>query len=90
LSSKSKGSVVSKLSEGHQKEVNENREYLTKLIEILLYLSRQGIPLRGHFEDKDSLNQGSYQVLKISKYFFEKLIANMTFLQEISKRLVIY
>jgi len=70
LSSKSKGSVVSKLSEGHQKEVNENREYLTKLIEILLYLSRQGIPLRGHFEDKDSLNQGTYQVLKISKYFF--------------------
>jgi len=66
LSSKSKGSAVSKLSEGHQKEVNENREYLTKLIEILLYLSRQGIPLRGHFKDKDSPNQGTYQVLKIN------------------------
>jgi len=87
LSSKSKGSVVSKISEGHQKEVNENREYLTKLIEILLYLSRQGIPLRGHYEDKDSLNQGTYQA---NKYYFEQLITNMTFLQEISKRLVIY
>ncbi|CAI6366147.1 unnamed protein product [Macrosiphum euphorbiae] len=61
LSSKSNGSVVSKLSEGHQKEVNENREYLTILIEILLYLSRQGIPLRGHFEDKNSLNQGNFK-----------------------------
>jgi hypothetical protein len=51
----------------------------------LLYLSRQRIPLRGHFEDKDSLNQGTYQVLKTGKYFFEKLITNMTFLQEISE-----
>lgn len=69
---KSNDSVIIQISEGHKKEVYENREYLIQIIEILLYLSRQGILLRCHFEDKDSLNQSTYQMLKISKKYFER------------------
>lgn len=95
MSSQSKGSVVSQQSEEHKKEVLENRKYLTQLIEILLYLSRQRIPIRGHFEDKDSQNQGTNQVLKNLKNIFgkiklENLIIDMKLFQEISKRLANY
>lgn len=57
-SSKSAGTVISQLSNSHCKQVKENQEYFSQLIDILLFLSRQGIPLRGHFEDKNSSNQG--------------------------------
>lgn len=39
------------------KKVQKNLEYFSKLIDILLFMSRQGIPFRTYFEDKDSLNK---------------------------------
>lgn len=57
-SSKLQGSVVCQLSDGYKKQIQENRYYFTQLIEILLYLSGQGMAFRGHSEDENSLNQG--------------------------------
>lgn len=53
-------SVVAQLSSFHQEEVKTNRMYMSYLIEIVLYLTKQGIPYR---DDKkcDSLNQGNYR-----------------------------
>jgi len=58
--SKSQGSVVSQLLEGYKKQIQENRHYFSQLIEILLYLSGQGMAFRGHSEEENSLNQGMY------------------------------
>lgn len=34
-----------------EEEIAQNREYLAKLIDIILTLVHQGLPLRGHRED---------------------------------------
>jgi len=59
LSAKSIGSAVTQVSAQNKKEIIENRNYLKKIIDIVLYLTRQGISFRGHVETKDSLNQGN-------------------------------
>lgn len=59
-STKNTGSVYNQIDSSHKKQVMENRNYIKQLIEIILYLSRQGISFRGHREDKDSMNQGDF------------------------------
>lgn len=65
LSAKSIGSVVTQVSAQNKKEIIENRNYLKQIIDIVLYLTCQGISFRGHDETKDSLNQGN-KVLNLS------------------------
>ncbi|KAL4126637.1 hypothetical protein QTP88_010849 [Uroleucon formosanum] len=59
--SKLQGSVVSQLSDGYKKQIQENRYYFSQLIEILLYLSGQGMAFRGHSKEENSLNQGNFK-----------------------------
>jgi len=56
--SKKNGSVLSQLSSQHQQQITKNRNYLTHLIDIALYLAKQGISFKGHDEKYDSNNQG--------------------------------
>lgn len=44
----------------HEKEVEQNKEHLLKIIDIILYLVRQGLPLRGHRENEESKNKGNF------------------------------
>lgn len=53
------GSVCSQMTIANQEFVQKNRNYLKGLINITLFLARQGIAFRGHIEDCHSLNQGS-------------------------------
>ena len=46
----SQASIANQLVTGRRKEVEENRQYVTILIETLLYCAQQGIALRGHRE----------------------------------------
>eukprot|EP00102_Acyrthosiphon_pisum_P013760 XP_008183460.1 PREDICTED: zinc finger MYM-type protein 1-like [Acyrthosiphon pisum] len=55
------GSVVTQLSSAHKKQVEINRKYMSSLIDVVLYLAKQGISFRGHNENLDSLNQGNYK-----------------------------
>ena len=62
----------------HNKEVYENRVYLNHLIDAILYLGKQGLPLRGHDESLESLNKGNYRELlgcfaKIDSVFAARL-----------------
>lgn len=50
--------MLSQLSSQHQQQIMKNRNYLTHLIDIALYLAKQGISFRGHDEKYDSNNQG--------------------------------
>lgn len=56
------GCVSSQISIAHQQFVENNRNYLKKLINIALFLARQGIAFRGHKEDTNSPNQGTYLI----------------------------
>ena len=51
---------MQKLSTAHQEKVNENRTYLARLVQILLFFARQGIALRGDNESSASLNKGNF------------------------------
>jgi len=61
--SKSKGSVIAQISAQHREEVITNQKYVMQLIDIIIYLSKQGISFRGHDEKKESLNQGTILIL---------------------------
>ena len=52
----------------HNKQVEENREYLKLLVNVVLYLSKLELSLRVHFEGKDSLNKGNYR--QLLDYFY--------------------
>lgn len=55
---KETGSVYSQISSQHSLMVESNKKYMKMLVDIVLFVSCQGIGLRGHDEKKDSLNQG--------------------------------
>ncbi|KAL4131560.1 hypothetical protein QTP88_008853 [Uroleucon formosanum] len=61
------GTVVTQLSSFHKKQVEINRKYMSSLIDVVLYLAKQGIAFRGHNENLDSLNQGNvpYGIFKV-------------------------
>ncbi|KAL4131439.1 hypothetical protein QTP88_008752 [Uroleucon formosanum] len=54
---KETGSVYSQISSQHSLMVKNNRMYMKMLVDIVLFLSCQGIGFKGHDETKDSLNQ---------------------------------
>ncbi|XP_030047652.1 uncharacterized protein LOC115461718 [Microcaecilia unicolor] len=62
-------SLATELS-SHQKTVEENRDYALKITNLLLYLAKQGIALRGHDEREESANRGNFLELcnLFSKY----------------------
>lgn len=59
-SSQQMGSVASQLNSAHEREVMENREYLSEVVKTLLFCARTGISLRGHDESQDSSNKGNF------------------------------
>jgi len=65
---------LSNLSSGHQEQIKKNRTYILHLIDIVLYLGKQGNAFRGHSEDTESLNQGmSKTVIESYRYNVDKL-----------------
>ncbi|KAL4097919.1 hypothetical protein QTP88_022611 [Uroleucon formosanum] len=56
-------SVYSQISSQHSLMVENIRMYMKMLVDIVLFLSCQGIGSRGHDETKDSLNQGNFKEL---------------------------
>ncbi|KAJ3654966.1 hypothetical protein Zmor_014116 [Zophobas morio] len=54
----------------HNELVKENREIITRLIDMIIYLATQEQAFRGHNESRDSLNQGNFRELAslLSKY----------------------
>lgn len=67
--SKINGSIISKMSAFHQQQIIKNRNYLLHLIDIALYLGKQGIAFRGHDESSDSNNQGFLFIRVIGNIF---------------------
>lgn len=51
-------SVISQLSAASKEQTLRNHEYIKCLSDIVLYHGRQGIALRAHREDENSLNKG--------------------------------
>lgn len=62
--------VLAQVSESHKTQIVEKKEYVKKIIDILLYLARQGLALRGHDESINSENKGNFLELcdLFSKY----------------------
>ncbi|XP_060873889.1 zinc finger MYM-type protein 1-like [Metopolophium dirhodum] len=58
---KETGSVYSQISSQHTLMVESNRKYMKILVDIVLFISCQGLSFRGHDETKDSLNQGNFK-----------------------------
>ena len=56
----SAGSVATQLSKNHSEKVAANRTYAKQIINILLYLGKQGLSLRGHNETTSSSNRENF------------------------------
>ena len=59
-STSSAGSIATQLSKSHSETVAANRTYAKQIINILLYLGKQGLSLRGHNETTSSSNRGNF------------------------------
>ncbi|XP_022176471.1 zinc finger MYM-type protein 1-like [Myzus persicae] len=57
---RSNSTIVDKLDSQHTKVVAENRQYLSTVLQTILYCARQGIALRWHDESEESDNQGNF------------------------------
>lgn len=68
LACKKSGSVMVKQCSGYKEQVAKNRAYIGMLIDIILFLGKQGIAYRSHREDANSLNQGTYYIYFILHY----------------------
>lgn len=75
------GDVTVQVNKQYSIEVENNRLYFNCLLDSLLYCCRQGIAVRGHREDDNSLNKGNFLELMelrakdstiIKQYFIEK------------------
>jgi hypothetical protein len=54
------GTVVAQLSIHHHQTVSRNREYLSRIIKIVLFLAKQGLAFRGNDESYNSRNKGNF------------------------------
>lgn len=59
---KSVSVMVKQSSSGYKEQVAQNRIYIGTLIDIILFLGKQGIAYRGHREDAGSLNLCTYSI----------------------------
>lgn len=67
--SEKSGNIVDKILTGQRSIINENRDYVKKLIQITLFLAKQGLSFRTHQENEKSLNKGSIKIYVLfSKY----------------------
>lgn len=66
--SKSTGSVITQISAQSKEEIIKNCTYAKHIIDIILYLTRQGIPLRDHDQTKNSLNQSMFSIMYIHMF----------------------
>ena len=93
--SKTHGSILSKLNSGHQKQIDENRVYLSKIIDIIKFLAKQGLALRGHDESQESFNKGNFLELcellaKFDEPFKTQITNHFNFLSpEIQNELIL-
>ena len=53
-------SVASQVNSQHKSKVEENRSYLTLIIEMIMWLCKQGLPLRGLNGTSESKNRGNF------------------------------
>lgn len=54
------GSVHNQIVSSSMQQIKENRTYMMQLIDITLFLSKQGIAFRGHRENEISINRGLF------------------------------
>ena len=53
-------SVAARLDSAYHQQVKKNREYLTVIIETLMFLSKHNVAIRGHDESLQSTNRGNF------------------------------
>ncbi|CAH0560642.1 unnamed protein product [Brassicogethes aeneus] len=60
-STKNQQSVASQISTAHTKLIQQNREYIKSIVRCIIYLSTQGLALRGHDESTTTgQNRGNF------------------------------
>jgi len=84
LTSQTSGSVMTMQCSAYKEQVAKSQNYISTLIDLILFLGKQGMAYRGHREDIASLNQGIVCVYYYLIYCFignNKLISlNIIFL----------
>ena len=76
-------SVKVQLDSSHSRDVQKHLHHLEKITETIMWLGKQGLPLRGHDESHDSLNRGNFLELldlrSVDNQALRKYLDNETF-----------
>ena len=74
LAAKSSGrNVATLLNTQHEADTAFHREMLQNLLSCIQFLSRQGLPFRGHREDAESFEGNLYQLLRLQAKNFPQM-----------------
>ena len=77
-------SIANQLERGRGRTIQENRQYVTYLLEVILCCAQQGLPLRGHREvehhdDDTAINMGNFRnILKLTSRHIDLLHHKLT------------
>ncbi|XP_036965521.1 zinc finger MYM-type protein 1-like [Acanthopagrus latus] len=64
------GGIVEQRMTANIGEITERSEYLRRIVTVTALLGEQGLPLCGHREEEESLNQGNFlETIKVLKQF---------------------
>jgi len=66
--------VINMIDSERKRQILENRERIRPIIETIIFLVRQNIPLRGHIDDGDLLTMASSNTSVINEGNFRELL----------------
>lgn len=69
-----KKEVINMIDSERKRQILENRERIRPIIESIIFLARQNIPLRGHRDDGDLLTMASSNTSVINEGNFRELL----------------
>ena len=83
--------IDKKMQDLMDKEKNKWREILRSVIEVIKFLCKQNLPLRGHREDSNSRNQGNFlETLKLLAKYDAVIKEHLSVIQLSSKGMTTY
>lgn len=78
--------VINEQLRAQKNEVIKNRESLKRFLDIILFLAKQNLPLRGHLEYGDSNNKGNFlELVNLIKKYDVTLAEHLSNTSKVSK-----
>lgn len=78
--------IINEQLRAQKNEVNKNRESIKRFLDIIIFLAKQNLPLRGHSEYGDNTNKGNFlELVNLIKKYDVTLAEHLSNSSKVSK-----